>query len=349
MKVDLMLLEIPPTFGEPGALHPAAWAERLGYDGVFVAETKHDPFLPLLLAAQATERVELGTAIAVAFARSPMTVAQVAHDLHAYSAGRLVLGLGSQIRPHITQRFSMPWSDKPAAQMREYISALRAIWACWNDGAPLDFRGDYYTHTLMTPFFTPEPNPYGSPKVMLAGVGPRMTQVAGEVADGFLCHGFTTERFFTEVTLPALEAGLARAGRARADFEVAAPSFVVSGADDEELAAAATRVRRQIAFYGSTPAYRPVLEVHGWGDLQTELRDLTKAGRWDDMEALIDDEILTAFAVVAPPERLAAAWAARWGGLIDRLSFYVPFSADPDRWGPVLRELAALPATASGA
>lgn len=341
-----MLMEVPPRFGEAGAAHPARVSEDLGYDGVWVAEKARDPFLPLLLAAQATDRVEIGTAVAVAFARSPMILAQVANDLHAYSGGRFVLGIGSQIRPHVTRRYSMPWSDRPAAQMREYIAALRAIWACWNDGAPLDFEGEHYTHTLMTPFFSPEPNPHGAPKVMLAGVGPGMTRVAGEMADGFLGHGFTTERFFREVTLPALAAGLERAGRARESFEVAAASFVVTGADEEEMAAAADRVRRQIAFYGSTPAYRPVLDVHGWGDLQEDLRRLTKEGRWDDMPTLIDDEILGTFAVVAEPERIATAWAQRWVGLVDRLSFYVPHRADPDRWGRVLAGLRALPATA---
>jgi len=349
VKVDRMLMEVRPAFDGPGVEHPAVASERLGYDGVWVAEKAHDPFLALLPAAQATERVEIGTAVAVAFARSPMILAQVAHDLQAYSAGRFVLGLGSQIRPHITRRYSMPWSDHPAAQMRELVAALRAIWACWNDGEPLDFRGEHYTHTLMTPFFSPGPNPYGPPKVMLAGVGPHMTRVAGEVADGFLAHGFTTERFFREVTWPALEAGLARAGRARESFEVAAPSFVVTGTDEEETAAAADRVRRQIAFYGSTPAYRPVLDVHGWGDLQTELRELTRDGRWDDMPALIDDEILGTFAVVAEPERIAGAWAARWGGLVDRLSFYVPHRGDPERWARVLDDLRSLPATAGAA
>jgi len=346
MKVDQMLMEINPHLVEEGEVHPARRAEEVGYDGVWVAETGYDPFLPMLLTAQATRSAEVGTAIAVAFARSPLTLASTANDLQSYAKGRFILGLGSQIRPHITKRFSMPWSGKPAAQMREYIAALQAIWSCWNEGTKLDFQGDYYTHTLMTPFFSPEPNPYGPPKVMLAGVGPYMTRVAGEMADGFLCHGFTTEKFFREVTMPALTAGMEQSGRKRENFEVAAPSFIVTGVNEEETATAEERVRRQIAFYGSTPAYRPVLEAHGWGELQTDLNRLTKQGRWDEMGGLIDNEILTTFAVVAEPENIATAWHARWGGLIDRLSFYAPYRADPERWAEILADLKKLPTVA---
>jgi len=205
--------------GIGGALReagPAAAAqEAQGYDGLWTAETAHDPFFPLLLASQSTEHVELGTGIAVAFARNPMNLAQIAWDLQAASGGRFILGLGSQIKPHITKRFSMPWSH-PAARMREMILAIRAIWAAWNDGTKLDFQGDFYTHTLMTPFFDPGPNPHGNAKIFLAGVGELMTEVAGEVCDGFLCHSFTTERYLREVTLPALERGAAKGGRTRA-------------------------------------------------------------------------------------------------------------------------------------
>ena len=201
--------------GIPADLDKAAKAaerqEAAGYDGAWSAETSHDPFFPLLLAAGATERLELGTGIAVAFARNPMTLAQVAYDLQAYSQGRFMLGLGSQIKPHITKRFSMTW-DHPAPRMRELILAIRAIWDCWNDGTKLDFRGDFYTHTLMTPFFNPGPNPHGNARIFLAGVGEKMTEVAGEVCDGFLCHGFTTESYLKEVTIPALERGLATSG-----------------------------------------------------------------------------------------------------------------------------------------
>lgn len=335
MKVDTTL----GMAGDPAAA--AREAEEIGYDGIWSVETSHDPFFPLLLAAGGTSTIELGTGIAVAFARSPMVMAQIANDLQAASQGRFVLGLGSQIKPHITKRFSMPWSDKPAAQMREFVQAMRAIWECWHQQSPLDFRGDFYTHTLMTPFFDPGPNPHGVPKVMLAGVGPHMTQVAGEVCDGFLCHAFTTEPYFRGVTLPALERGLAKAGRSRDDFEISGPAFVVTGTTEEEMAASKAGVKGQIAFYGSTPAYRGVLELHGWGDLQTELNALSKQGRWVEMGELIDDEVLDAFAVVAEPEHIAAGWKARWGGLVDRLSFYAPYAADPERWHRILADFKA--------
>ena len=305
----------------------AAEQEERGYDGVWSAETSHDPFLPLLLAAQATEKIDLGTGIAVAFARNPMTLAQVSWDLQAASQGRFILGLGSQIKPHITKRFSMPWSH-PAERMREMILAIRAIWATWNEGTKLDFRGDFYTHTLMTPFFNPGPNPHGNARIFLAGVGPRMTEVAGEVCDGFLCHGFTTERYMHEVTLPALERGRQKAGKTLDGFEISGPMFIVTGRDEKEMAAAAKGVRGQIAFYGSTPAYRPVLELHGWGELQTELNGLSKEGRWAEMGDLVDDDMLNAFAVVGSPEEAARALHERWGGTVSRLSFYAPYQIE---------------------
>ncbi len=321
-----------------GAATAARDAEEVGYDGVWTAETSHDPFLPHVLAAEHTERLELGTGIAVAFARNPMLVANLGWDLQAYSGGRFMVGLGSQIKPHITKRFSMPWSH-PAARMREFVLAVRAIWASWNEGEKLDFRGDFYQHTLMTPFFDPGPNPHGNPKLFLAGVGQRMTEVAGETCDGFLTHGFTTERYFTEVTLPALERGLATSGRDRGALEISLPAFVVTGTTEEEVAASAKGTREQIAFYGSTPAYRPVLELHGWGDLQDDLNRLSKEGRWKEMGEAIDEEVLRTFAVVAEPGELAAALTARWGAHIDRLSFYAPYKADRSLWTKVLADL----------
>lgn len=314
--------------------------EEAGYDGAWSAETNHDPFLPHVLAADATDRIELGTGIAVAFARSPMTLANTAWDLQVQSEGRFMLGLGSQIKPHITKRFSMPWSQ-PAARMREMILAVRAIWDCWDGDGTLDFRGDFYTHTLMTPFFNPGPSGFGHPKVFLAAVGPKMTEVAGEVCDGLLCHGFTTASYLQDETLPAVETGLARAGRSRADLELSIPAFIVTGKDEEELAASAVGVRRQIAFYGSTPAYRGVLEHHGWGDLQDELNRLSKQGEWATMGELIDDEILGTFAVVAEPDAVAGALLDRWGGLVDRISFYAPYETDRATWLPVVEALQA--------
>ncbi len=260
----------------------AADLEAAGYSGAWTAETNHDPFFPHVLAAERTTEIELGTAIAVAFSRSPMTLANVAWDLQSFSKGRFILGLGSQIKPHITKRFSMPWSH-PAPRMRELILAIRAIWDTWQNGTPLQFRGEFYTHTLMTPFFTPDASDLdgvGVPKIFLAGVGELMTEVAGEVCDGFICHAFTTERYFREVTLPALERGRAKAGKTiRRGFEIAGPGFVVTGTNDAEMEAAANGTRQQIAFYGSTPAYKGVLDLHGWGDLQADLNRLSKAGR----------------------------------------------------------------------
>jgi probable F420-dependent oxidoreductase len=318
----------------------AAQQEARGYDGIWVPETSHDPFLPLMLAAEHTERLELATGIVVAFARNPMTLAQVSWDLQSASGGRFILGLGSQIKAHITRRFSMPWTS-PAARMREMILAIRAIWESWNEGTKLDFRGDFYSHTLMTPFFNPGPNPHGDARIFLAGVGERMTQVAGEVADGFLCHGFTTRQYLDEVTLPNLTKGRAKAGKALNGFELAGPMFVVTGRDDAEMAAAAKGVKGQIAFYGSTPAYRPVLELHGWGDLQGELNRLSKEGRWAEMGDLIDDDMLEMFAVAAPLDRLAGALKDRWGDVFDRLSFYAPYDTDHGQWDEVIADLKA--------
>ena len=310
-------------------------AEQSGYDGVWSAETNHDPFLPIAVGAATTEKLEFGTGIAVAFARNPMTLAVLANDLQLLSKGRFMLGMGSQIKPHITKRFSMPWSH-PAPRMRELMLAIRAIWKTWETGEPLAFRGEFYTHTLMTPFFNPGPNPYGNPKILLAAVGELMTEVAGEVADGFLVHGFSTERYLREVSLPALERGAVKADKKRSDLTVSYPGFVVTGADDKSMASAAKGVREQIAFYASTPAYRPVLELHGWGDLQPELNTLSKRGEWEKMGELIDDDILNAFAVVAPLDQVAAEVQRRFGGLVDRFSFYAPYKADPEMWKGVL-------------
>ena len=316
----------------------AARQEEQGYDGLWTAETSHDPFFPLLLASQSTSRVELGTGIAVAFARSPMNLAQLAWDLQAASQGRFILGLGSQIKPHITKRFSMPWS-KPAARMREMILAVRAIWDCWDGDGKLDFQGEFYTHTLMTPFFNPGPSKHGHPKIFLAGVGELMTEVAGEVCDGFLCHGFTTERYLREVTLPALERGAAKAGRTLADIEISGPAFVVTGGNDEEVEKSIAGTKQQIAFYGSTPSYKGVLELHGWDGLQEDLNKMSKEGKWKEMGELITDDILHTFAVVAEPEKLAAGINDRYGDIVQRLSFYAPYESDPDRWRSVMDDL----------
>jgi len=316
--------------------------EEAGYSGIWTAETSHDPFFPLVLAAEHTSTVELGTSIAVAFARNPMTLANIGWDLQGYSGGRFVLGLGSQIKPHITKRFSMPWTH-PAARMRELILAIRAIWDNWQNGTKLEFRGDFYTHTLMTPFFNPGPLPDGiaPPKVFLAGVGELMTEAAGEVCDGFICHGFTTERYLREVTIPALERGRAKAGKTMEGFEIVGPSFVVTGTNESDLTKASQGTREQIAFYGSTPAYKPVLDLHGWGGLQDELNAMSKQGKWVEMGGLIDDEILNTFAVVGEPERIAPELHRRYGDVIQRISFYAPYKSDPERWKQVLADVRA--------
>jgi len=318
MKIDIICNGELATAGDAGRS-----AEEGGYDAALFPEIAHDPFLPVALAAQATERVELITGIAVAFARNPMSVAVTANDLHRLSGGRFVLGLGSQIKPHITKRFSMPWSH-PAARMREYVMALRAIWASWEDGTPLDFRGDFYTHTLMTPMFDQGPSEHGPPKVFVAAVGPAMTRVAGEVADGLMAHGFTTPAYFRDVTMAHLADGLAAAGRSRADVEVTVPLMMVVDGPGREKSLQATRM--QLGFYGSTPAYRPVLEHHGWGDLGDELNRLSKAGDWVAMGEAIDDEVLETFAIVADRDDIAAAVRERFGGLVDR----VQTGVDPD-------------------
>jgi probable F420-dependent oxidoreductase len=264
-----------------------------------------------------------------------MDLASIGHDLQSLSGGRFVLGLGSQIKSHVERRYSMPFS-RPAARMRELILAMRAIWACWEVGVPLRFEGEFYRHTLMTPFFNPGPTGFGSPRVFLAAVGPKMTEVAGEVADGMLVHGFSTEKYLRDVTVPALERGLSRAGRSRGEIELSYPVFLITGDDEAELAAADTAVRQQIAFYGSTPAYRGVLETHGWGDLSGELNALSKQGAWEEMGRLIGDEIVDAFAVSGKPSELPALVEARYGDLVDRIAFYSPTRTDPELWADVI-------------
>ncbi len=324
-----------------GAISSSAQSsERAGFDGVWAPETGRDPFLPLLVAAEHTQTLQVGTGIAVAFARNPMTLASLANDMQQFSKGRFLLGLGSQIKAHIEKRFSMPWSH-PAPRMREMIVAMRTIWDSWNNGTKLEFRGDFYTHTLMTPFFNPGPNPFGPPKVFLAAVGEQMTKVAAEVADGMLVHGFTTERYLKEVTLPAIEIGLAKSGRARNEFQLSYPAFVVTGNNEAEVQAASQFVKGQISFYGSTPAYRPVLELHGWGDLQTELNTLSKRGAWTEMAALIDDDVLNAFAVVAEPKDVADGLIQRFGDVIDRISFYAAVDVSNPSWAQTLSDLKA--------
>jgi probable F420-dependent oxidoreductase len=320
------------------AARAALEAERIGYDGWWAVETQIDAFMACAVACERTSTLKIGTGIAVAFARNPMTVALQANDLQLLSGGRFTLGLGSQIKPHITRRYSMPWS-KPATRMREFVLAIRAIWEAWATGTELDFQGEFYTHTLMSPFFDPGPNPHGNSKIMLAGVGPLMTEAAGEVADGFLCHSFSTERYMREVTIPTLQRGRENACRADQHFEIGASPFVVAGDTEAEIVAGVETVKQQIAFYGSTPAYRPVLDLHGWGDLHEELNALTKSGAWDKLAATISDEVLHTFAVVGTLEHAVHETRRRYGALATRITLPVSPGASDERWSAALAHL----------
>lgn len=294
----------------------AAELEQQGADIASTLELGHDPVMQLAIAATGTSHIGLMTSITVAFARSPMTLALQAHDVNTLSGGRLMLGIGSQIKPHIEKRYSMPWS-KPAARMREYVLALKAIWACWYEDAPLDFRGEFYTHTLMTPMFKPEDKSCGAPPVIVAAVGPLMAENAAEVADGILLHTFTTEEYIRTVTLPAMEAGLAKSGRSREDLQMVGTPFFVTGETEEQFNQVKLAACNQIAFYASTPAYKGVLDSIGYGDLQPELNRLSKAGEWVEMGRRIDDTLLDKIALVGEPQQIAAKLAERYGDIFD--------------------------------
>ena len=332
MRVERSLDRYP--LGDVAAT--AAEAEQEGYDGAWILEGAHDPFIPLFFAAEATQRLGLATAIAVAFARNPLTTASIAHDLQRLSGGRFTLGLGPQIETHIRYRYGMP-AGRPAARMREFVQAVRAIWDCWDQGTKLDFRGDFYTHTLMPPNFRHEPGSHPQPAIVIAGVGPRMTQVAGEVGDGYVAHSFTTESYVREVTLPTLALGRERAGLTLDGFEVRGLVTVATGSTEEQLVRSVREARELVAFYGSTPAYARVLEHHGWGDLHAELLALSRADRWAEMPALVDDDVLHAFAVVGEPGDIGPQVLARYGGIMDTVGFYTPSVYVPEVWAEVVR------------
>ncbi|MGE0483700.1 MAG: TIGR03617 family F420-dependent LLM class oxidoreductase [Gammaproteobacteria bacterium] len=304
----------------------ATAAENAGYDGITTLENRHDPFLPLAVAATATRRIELMTGVAIAFLRSPMSLANIGWDLQRASAGRFTLGLGPQIKAHNEKRFSVPWSA-PVPRLREYVQSLRAIWHAWQSGDELRFEGEHYRFTLMPPNFRPEPIELPPPRILLAAVGPAMLKLAGEVADGVILHPFCTRPYVEQTVLPALAAGFARSGRKREDFEIIGGGFVATGADDAEVQANAEWVRQRIGFYGSTPAYWPVLESCGMRELGERLNVMTKQGRWDALAAAVPDELLQACAAVADHAGLAAAVAARFGGLSDTL----PLSASSEQ------------------
>lgn len=312
--------------------------QSLGYDGIYTLEGAHDPFFPLLLAAEHCPGLDLATAIAVALPRNPAHVAAQAWDLQSYSRGHFMLGLGSQVRAHIENRFGMPFRPV-AARMREYILAVRAFFDCWQQGVPLRFEGRYYRHTLMTPMFNPGPNPFGPPPILLGALGPRMTAVAGEVADGLIVHPFNNQDFLRNSQLPIVHSALQRAGRSRADFTIQIAAMCVTGATEQEYAHAEQAVRNLLAFYASTPAYRPALEAIGWEALQPELNRLSKQGRWEEMGALVEDDLLHQFAVCGEPGQIADQLWARYGDLADRLGIYAPYPCADEVWSEVIAGL----------
>ena len=314
--------------------------EAAGFDGACTYETRHDPFLPLVLAADRTTTLRLGTAIAIAFARTPMLLATVGRDLQDTSAGRFTLGLGTQVRPHIERRYSMPWS-RPAARLREMVLAVRAIWDAWDGIAPLDFRGEFYTHTLMPPAFDPGPAPFGRPSILLGAVGPHVTRVAAEVGDGVLVHPFATRESLQQVTMPTLDEGLRAANRDRSDLEVVVVTMIATGDTGPELDEAIATVRGQLAFYGSTPAYARVLECNGWEGLHPRLNALSKEGRWDDMADLVTDEMVESIAVVGRRDEIAGRIRAKVDGITDTVSLECTRRPDPGHFADICRALKA--------
>jgi probable F420-dependent oxidoreductase len=299
-------------------------AENLGFAGLWTSETRHDAFLPLAIAANETGRIELGTAVAIAFSRSPMEVAQTAWDLQDLSSGRFILGLGTQVKAHVKRRFSMPW-ERPVARLREYILALRAIWGSFRSGGPLRFEGEFYNHTLMTPFFNPGPIESPEVPIYVAGVNTSLARLAGELCEGFHVHPFHSPEYIRRTVQPAIAEGAQRGGRDPDEVELATTVFVVTGQSGAEIEEQREEVRAQISFYASTPTYRTVLEAHGWEEVGERLGRLARDNRWDEMPELISDEMLGAFAIEAAPEEMRVALEERYEGLIDRLALYEPF------------------------
>lgn len=312
-------------------------AEDLGFAGLWTSETRHDAFLPLAIAANRTERMQLGTSVAIAFSRSPMETAQTAWDLQSLSDGRFVLGLGTQVRAHVERRFSMPF-ERPAARLREYILALRAIWESFQTEGPLKFEGEFYRHTLMSPFFNPGPIDHPGIPVYVAGVNTRLAGLAGELCDGFHVHPFHSPEYVRRTVKPAIEGGARAAGRDPGAVELATSVFVVSAEDEGEASKQRESARSQISFYASTPTYRTVLAAHGWEDVGERLGALAREKKWREMPALVTDDMLRAFVVEAAPDGLRSALRERYEGLIDRVALYVPFVPGEDDafWRKVL-------------
>ncbi|GAC68086.1 TIGR03617 family F420-dependent LLM class oxidoreductase [Gordonia soli] len=321
---------------QDAAARAQALADR-AVGGVFTFEGPHDVFTPLVLASGVRD-LDLMTNVAIAFPRNPINVAHQAWDLNLLSSGRFTLGLGTQIRPQIEKRYGADF-DRPVARMVEFVGALRAIFDTWQNGTRLDFDGEFYRHRLMTPTFRPGPNPYGPPPIYVGALGPRLTHAVASTADGLLVMPFTSDRFVREVVLPRVDAGLAESGRTRADFAVLPEVIVATGRDDESRAIAEDAARRLLGFYGSTPAYRPVLELHGWGELQPELNALSKQGRWDDMARLIDDDLLDTIAARGTPTEVGRILRRRADGVSTELGLYQPFPMDDDTMGELVDAL----------
>ncbi|MDX1736504.1 MAG: TIGR03617 family F420-dependent LLM class oxidoreductase [Halioglobus sp.] len=334
MKIDSSLMFDPVRVGAM-----ATELEEAGFDGAYTFEGQSDPFISVAAAAMSTRKMELMTSIAVAFARNPMSLAYLGNDLQNLSGGRFILGLGAQVKAHIERRFSMPWS-KPASRMREMVLAIKTIWDCWQTGDKLKFEGEFYQHTLMSPIFSPQPNEYGVPKIFIAGVGPVMTEVAAEVGDGYFMHPFNTGDSMDQLSLAAVQRGLDKAGKQRADYCVSAQVITATGLDEQGMEAAIASARNQIAFYASTPAYLPVLACHGWEGLQAEANALTKQGKWVELAQLIDDDILNTFAVVGTPTEVAQKIAARYSAKVDRISPVI-YQPDVALLAELRREIAA--------
>lgn len=309
--------------------------EQAGYAGGFSFDGRHDPFLPLMAAASSTQSLQLSTAIAVAFARTPYLLAQQAWDLQLASQGRFSLGLGSQIKPHIERRFSMPWGA-PAARMKEFVQVVRSIWDCWQDGRDANFRGQFYQHTLMPPLLNPGPNPWGRPPILLAGVGESMTRVAGEVADGLIVHPLNSRTTLQQVTLPALLQGRACRGVGLDGFSIRCQIMVATGETDELIHQAREAVRGQIAFYASTPAYKVMLDCHGWGHLQPQLQQMTRDQRWDKLPSLVSDDMLDTFAVTGSAAEVARSIQAKIGDVTNRVSLVAPYAAGAERFAGIV-------------
>ncbi len=317
MKFDLMLDAEPDTIGPS-----IEEAKAEGLDGGWVIETKHDPFLLSNTAASRETGLQVGTAVAVAFARNPMLLATLGNDLQLATKGKFVLGLGSQVKPHIERRFSMPWSH-PAPRMKDMIKAIHAIWDSWEHGGRLAHEGEFYQHTLMTPMFSPGPNPYGRASIYLGALGPAMTELAGQYADGFIVHRFLSERFIEEVTLPRIQAGLAKRERPLdKPFEIVFPPFVAAADDEATLQLRRTEAKGQIAFYASTPAYRQVLEMYGWEALGDQLHALSREGKWKEMSELITDEMTDTFVVTTTKKDAKATLEKRFGKIVDRVILF---------------------------